>query len=222
MKHVICATFVFQVFFDDTEYFFVNNHTTQNTTSATTTHATQETNDEEGSGTGINDRSTKRSTTTFFAENPDVEKDVEIKQKTSSTTLTPGSENTDNKTFKLHRTNGSIENRTKVNLGEYSTVSNSAAIEEQGFEMPKDDTKGSQNGIEKDSHMINGTIHKKDEDNEQMEKDNNLTTQNTTSETSLHTTKETNEEEGSPTGVNGKSTKKSTTPFLNENSVIGE
>ena len=156
----------------------------------------------------------------FLGHLDDIKKNVsnknymEIKQ---TTTPGPGSENADNKNFKLHRTNGSIENRTKVNLGEYSTVSNSTSIEEQDF----DDIKGTQNGIEKDSSMNNGAIHKKDEDNDQMEKDNR-TTQYRTSATTTHATQETNEEEGSGTGINDHSTKSSTTTIFAENPDIGE
>ena len=58
--------------------------------------------------------------------------------------------------------------------------------------------------------MINGTIHKKDENNEQMGKDNNRTTQFTTSATTIHELQETNEEEGSGTDINDHSTKRST------------
>ena len=147
---------------------------------------------------------------------------IEFEQRSSSATSTPGSENADDKNFKLNWTDGSIENRTKVNLGEYSTVSNSTAIEEQGFEIPNADIKGTNNGIEKYSHMINGSIHKKDENNEKIEKDDNRTTQYTTSATTIHLTQETNEEEGSGTGINDHSTKRSSTTFFAENPDIGE
>ena len=134
---------------------------------------------------------------------------IEFEQRSSSVTSTTGSENADDKNFKPNLTNGSIENRTKVNLGEYSTVSNSTAIEEQVLEIPNDDIKGTKNRIEKDSPMINGTIHKKDENNEQMGKDNNRTTQFTKSATTIHEFQEKNEEEGSGTDINDTSTKRS-------------
>ena len=148
---------------------------------------------------------------------------IESEQRSSSVTSVLGLENATSQNFELSQTNGSIETSTKVNIEEYSTnVSNSTAAKEQEREIPKIDKNGTRNGITKDNHMINGTTYKINEDNGQMEDDDNNVTLHMTYETSMHTTKETNEEEGSATGINDQSTKRSTTPFLNENSGIGE